>query len=133
MAPSKRPGRARTTHCSPFTSAASTKDGGATRGRRRPAAATGRPTSLIGPMPFRSPLLAAALGALVLAGCGAEDSALIPQADADRLTALVSEAGDASAAGDCERARRSVAEAERQLSGLPRKTDARLKANLNEW
>jgi hypothetical protein len=84
-------------------------------------------------MPFRSSLLAAGLGALVLAGCGSENTALIPQDDADQLTALVSEAGDATAAGECDRARGTVAEAERQLGGLPRKTDAALKANLREW
>ncbi|HKH16793.1 MAG TPA: hypothetical protein VKA57_04650 [Solirubrobacteraceae bacterium] len=82
---------------------------------------------------FRSPLLAAALGALALAGCGSENTALIPQDDADRLSALVGEAGDASAAGECDRAREAVDEAELQLSGLPRKTDKELKANLREW
>jgi hypothetical protein len=81
----------------------------------------------------RSPLLAAALGAFALAGCGSENPALIPQGDADQLTALVSEARDASDAGECDRARRAVAEAELQLSGLPRKTDKRLKANLKQW
>jgi outer membrane biosynthesis protein TonB len=81
----------------------------------------------------RSPLLAAALGALALAGCGSDDPALIPAADADQLTALVSEARDASAAGECDRARRAVSEAELQLSGLPRRTDKRLKANLRQW
>ena len=82
---------------------------------------------------FRSPLLAAALGALALAGCGSENTALIPQADADQLTALVREAGDASAAGECDRARNAVREAELRLSGLPRKTDKNLKANLKDW
>jgi hypothetical protein len=84
-------------------------------------------------MSYRSPLVAAAVGALVLAGCGSDNPALIPQGDADQLTALVSEARDASAAGECDRARRAVGEAERQLSGLPRKTDKRLKANLKQW
>jgi outer membrane biosynthesis protein TonB len=81
----------------------------------------------------RSPLLAAAVGALLLAGCGSENPELIPAQDADQLSALVSEARDASAAGECDRARRAVGEAERQLSGLPRKTDKRLKANLKDW
>ena len=45
-------------------------------------------------MRFRSPLIAAALGALALTGCGSENDALIPQQDADQLTALVSEAGE---------------------------------------
>lgn len=82
---------------------------------------------------FRSPLLAAAVGLLLLAGCGSDDQALIPQDDADQLTALVSEAGNASADGECDRARRAVREAELQLPGLPRKTDRRLKANLRDW
>src|SRR5215207_9382437 len=84
-------------------------------------------------MRFRSPLIAAALGALALTGCGSENDALIPQQDADQLTALVSEAGDASAAGECDRARQAVEEAELQLSGLPRRTAKRLKANLRDW
>jgi hypothetical protein len=83
---------------------------------------------------FRSPLLAAALGALALAGCGSDDeTALIPQDDADQLSALVSDAGDAAAAGECDRARRAVAEAEAELAGLPRRTDRQLKANLRDW
>ena len=81
----------------------------------------------------RSPFLAAALGALAFAGCGSDDPALIPSADADQLTALVVEARDASDAGECDRARRAVSEAELQLSGLPRRTDKRLKANLRQW
>ncbi len=82
---------------------------------------------------YRSPLLAAVLGVLALAGCGSDNAALIPQENADQLTTLVSEAGDASAAGECDRARRAVDEAELELSGLPRKTDKRLKANLRQW
>jgi hypothetical protein len=83
-------------------------------------------------MPFRSLLLAFGLSAL-LAGCGSDNSALIPEDDAGRLSALVSDAGDASAAGECDSAQRSVREAEQQLSGLPRKTDKALKDNLREW
>jgi|SRR5918994_6417267 outer membrane murein-binding lipoprotein Lpp len=83
---------------------------------------------------FRSPLLAAALGALALAGCGSDDeSALIPQANADQLSTLVAEAGDATAAGECDRARRAVSEAKAELAGLPRRTDRALKANLRDW
>ena len=83
---------------------------------------------------FRSPLLAAALGALALAGCGSDDDAtLIPQGDADQLSALVADAGDAAAAGECDRARRAVSEAEAELSGLPRRTDRALKENLRDW
>jgi outer membrane biosynthesis protein TonB len=82
----------------------------------------------------RSPLLAAALGALALAGCGSEDdAALIPQENADQLSAVVADAGDAAAAGECDRARRAVSEAEAELAGLPRSTDRQLKQNLREW
>src|SRR5215210_2375511 len=81
----------------------------------------------------RFPLLAAGLSALVLAGCGSKDAGLIPKAEADQLSTLVSEAGSASAAGQCDTARRSVREAEQQLSGLPRRTDKALKGNLRDW
>jgi hypothetical protein len=86
-------------------------------------------------MTYRSPLLAAALGALALAGCGSSDdeAALIPQQDADQLTALVTDAGEAAAAGECDRARRAVSEAEAELAGLPRRTDRALKRNLRDW
>jgi outer membrane biosynthesis protein TonB len=83
-------------------------------------------------MRFRSLLVAAGVSAL-LAGCGSENETLIPQSDADQLSSLVAEAGDASAAGECDAARRAVREAEQQLSGLPRRTDANLKENLRDW
>jgi hypothetical protein len=78
-------------------------------------------------------LLAAGLCAFALAGCGKENPKLIPQSDADRLTALVQQAGDSSGAGSCDAARRAVREAEQQLSGLPRKTSKALKANIRDW
>ena len=84
-------------------------------------------------MSLRSPLLAVGLGALLLAGCGSDDSALIPSGDAERLSALVVRARDAASAGQCDRARRTVGDAESQLSGLPRNTSRRLKQNLREW
>jgi hypothetical protein len=83
-------------------------------------------------MRFRSLLVAAGVSAL-LAGCGSENEKLIPQSDADQLSSLVAEAGDASAAGECDAARRAVRDAEQQLSGLPRRTDANLKENLRDW
>jgi hypothetical protein len=79
------------------------------------------------------PLLIAGLGAFVLAGCGAENDALIPPEDADRLSTLVADAGAASDAGECDTARRTVREAEQQLSALPSSTSRRLKRNLNDW
>src|SRR5918997_1378492 len=84
-------------------------------------------------MRLRSLLLAAVLSALVLAGCGSENDALIPPEDADTLSTLVGDAGASASAGDCDAARRSVREAERQLDALPRQTSRRLKANLRDW
>jgi outer membrane biosynthesis protein TonB len=84
-------------------------------------------------MPRRSLLLAAALGALALAGCGSENEKLIPSDRADELSALVAEARDASDAGRCDTAQRAVRDAERKLAGLPRATDKRLKQNLKGW
>jgi outer membrane biosynthesis protein TonB len=83
-------------------------------------------------MQFRSLLIAAGVSAL-LAGCGSENEKLIPQGDADQLSSLVAEAGDASAAGDCDAAQEAVRQAEQQISGLPRRTDKQLKANLRDW
>ncbi|MET0684712.1 MAG: hypothetical protein ABW060_05315 [Solirubrobacteraceae bacterium] len=83
---------------------------------------------------MRLPLLAIGLGVLVLAsGCGSENKALIPQANADQLVSLVQDAGSASASGDCDGARDSVQEAQLELNGLPRRTDADLKQNISEW
>ncbi len=82
---------------------------------------------------MRLPLIAIWLGALALAGCGDENRALIPQDRADQLLALVDEAGSASAAGECDAARRTVREAEVELNGLPRRTSAELKRNIADW
>jgi cell division septation protein DedD len=84
-------------------------------------------------MRLRSLLVAAALSALVLAGCGSENDALIPPGDADTLSALVADAGAASDAGECDAARRAVREAGQQIDALPRQTSRRLKANLRDW
>lgn len=82
---------------------------------------------------MRLPLFAIWLGALALAGCGGENRALIPQDRADQLVSLVEDAAAASASGDCDAARRTVREAELELNGLPRRTDAALKRNLADW
>src|SRR5215208_4616602 len=82
---------------------------------------------------MRLTLLAIWLGALALAGCGGDNRALIPQDQADRLAALVDEAGSASASGECDAARRAVREAQAELNELPRRTDGKLKQNLADW
>jgi hypothetical protein len=84
-------------------------------------------------MRLRSLLSAAGLSVALLAGCGSDNDTLLPQEDADRLSALVAEAGQASSTGECDAARRAVREAEQQLDGLPRKTSRELKRNLRDW
>jgi cell division septation protein DedD len=83
-------------------------------------------------MRFRPLLIAAGLSAL-LAGCGSENERLIPQDNADQLSALVADAGEQSAAGECDAASRTVRDAELQLDELPRRTSKQLKDNLSEW
>jgi hypothetical protein len=82
---------------------------------------------------LRSLLLVAGLSALLFAGCGSENDALIPPEDADTLSQLVADAGQAFDAGECDAARRAVRDAEQQLDALPRKTSKKLKSNLREW
>jgi hypothetical protein len=81
------------------------------------------------------PSLLAVLGvcALLAAGCGGENRALIPQRNAEQLTAYIDEVADANAAGQCDRASRAAGDAERELNGLPAATDKKLKRNLREW
>ena len=81
----------------------------------------------------RSVLLAAGVGVLVLAGCGAQDDTLIPQDKADQISALVADAGQASASGECDAAQRAARDAQQQVGALPRRTDKALKANLRDW
>ena len=81
------------------------------------------------------PSLLAVLGvcALLAVGCGGENRALIPQRNADQLTAFIDEAADANAAGECDSAARAAGDAERELNGLPTSTDKKLKRNLRDW
>jgi outer membrane biosynthesis protein TonB len=84
-------------------------------------------------MRFRSLFTGAVLAALLAAGCGRDNPELIPQQDADDLLALVQEAGQASADGECDAAREAVAEARRRVSELPRRVNKDLEDNLNAW
>ncbi|HWT22515.1 MAG TPA: hypothetical protein VN213_03320 [Solirubrobacteraceae bacterium] len=84
-------------------------------------------------MRFRPLLSGAVLAAVLAAGCGRENPALIPRQDADELIALVDEAGSATAAGECDAASDRVAEAKRRVSELPRRVDRDLEDNLRAW
>jgi outer membrane biosynthesis protein TonB len=84
-------------------------------------------------MRFRSLLPGAVLAALLAAGCGRDNPELIPRQDADDIIARVEQAGQASAAGECDQAREAVAGAENRVAELPRRVNRRLEDNLNEW
>lgn len=79
--------------------------------------------------------LLAVLGliALLAAGCGSENRALIPQHNAQQLTDLIDEADQANADGNCDTATSRVQAAQSELSGLPAATDRQLKRNLRQW
>src|SRR5438552_16226506 len=84
-------------------------------------------------MPRLALPLVAALAALVLAGCGAQNPRLIPQTRADALSTTVDKIQQACTAGDKVVAGAAVDAANQQVSTLPRKVDARLRANLRAW
>ncbi len=85
-------------------------------------------------MPRRAILgLALLLASFALGGCGSEDPKLIPQSRASQLTATVDEIGTACENNEIVKARAAVAEANRQVSELPRTLDSQLRENLRAW
>jgi hypothetical protein len=84
-------------------------------------------------MSRRAPLLALAAAAFLTAGCGQSNPKLIPQANADQLTASVDEITAACSSGDAQAVRDRVSQAENLVNELPRKTDSGLRSNLREW
>ena len=73
------------------------------------------------------------LAALLLAGCGQSNPALIPQSDADDLANTVDAVPGAVRSGDCEAARETVQQARGQVNDLPARVSDRLKRNLRQW
>jgi hypothetical protein len=80
-----------------------------------------------------APLLALTAAAVLAAGCGQSNPKLIPQANADQLTAAVDQITQACSDGDARAARDKVSEAEQLVSELPRRTDNALKQNIRDW
>jgi len=76
-----------------------------------------------------------ALAATVVAaaGCGSSNPKLIPQSNADQLTASVDAISSACSNGDAAAVHRKVSDAQNLVLELPRKTDSQLKANLRQW
>jgi hypothetical protein len=80
-----------------------------------------------------APLLALGAAALLFAGCGQSNPKLIPQSNADQLTASVDQIQEACSSGDAAAVHTKVEETKNLVSELPRKTDDGLQANLRSW
>jgi hypothetical protein len=81
----------------------------------------------------RSLALGLLLAAVPLAGCGSENPKLIPQSDAGALSSTVDEIAAACDDHDTTKAKTAVTAANQQVSELPRRVDAKLRRNLQEW
>jgi hypothetical protein len=84
-------------------------------------------------MSRRAAPLVALVAAALLAGCGQTNPKLIPQSDADQLTAAVDQIQEACTAGDAEKVHSLVSDAGHRVSELPRRTDRRLRRNIGDW
>jgi hypothetical protein len=80
-----------------------------------------------------APLVALAAAALLAAGCGQTNPKLIPQSNADQLTASVDQITEACSSGDAAAVHTKVSETENLVNELPRRTDRDLKTNLSDW
>jgi hypothetical protein len=77
--------------------------------------------------------LLAPLVILALAGCGQSNPELIPQSNADALTATADKIQAACDAADRTVARREIRNAEREIDALPSRVSADLRKNLQDW
>ena len=80
-----------------------------------------------------APLLALAAAALLAAGCGQTNPKLIPQSNADALTASVDRITQACSSGDAPAVHTQVDKTKALVNSLPRRVDNGLQTNLNEW
>lgn len=72
------------------------------------------------------------LAALLPAGCGRENPAMLSPSDASQLTATVDGVGDAVAEGECVEALARVQELRVQVTSLPARVSTRLRERLQE-
>lgn len=72
------------------------------------------------------------LAALVSAGCGGENPAMLTSADASRLTSTVDSIGNAVADGECVEALARVQELRVQVTSLPARVSTRLRERLQQ-
>src|SRR3954451_20599180 len=81
----------------------------------------------------RSLALGLLLTVIPLAGCGSDNPELIPQSRASALSSTVDEIASACDANDTAKAKAAVTAANQQVSELPRKVNAKLRKNLQDW
>src|SRR5919206_3114503 len=84
-------------------------------------------------MPRRCLALGLLVAAFPLAGCGSDNPELIPQTRADALTSTVDQISAACDDHDTAKAKAAVTAANQQVSELPRRVDAKLRKNLQDW
>jgi hypothetical protein len=73
------------------------------------------------------------VAALALSGCGQQNPKLIPQLNANALSATADKIASACTAGDRAQAEAAVVAARQQIEALPRKVDSRLRRRLTSW
>jgi hypothetical protein len=81
----------------------------------------------------RSLALGLLVAAIPLAGCGSDNPELIPQSRSDALSSTVDQIAQACDDGDAAKAKTAVTAAKQQVSELPRRVDAKLRKNLQDW
>ena len=78
-------------------------------------------------------LLLALVAAVLIAGCGQSNDALIPDDHATAMQDLVEQIDSACSDGNVPQARRAVQEIDAQINELPPATDRKLRRNLRSW
>jgi hypothetical protein len=73
------------------------------------------------------------IAALALSGCGQQNPKLIPQLNANALSATADRIAAACTAGNRAEAEAAVVAARQQIDALPRKVDNRLRRRLTSW
>jgi hypothetical protein len=81
----------------------------------------------------RATLAPALVAAVLLAGCGQTNTALIPEDRAQALLDTVDQVQSACDDGDTQEAQKAVADLSASVNELPRKVDGKLKRNLRAW
>jgi len=84
-------------------------------------------------MPRLPLLVLGLLAVLALTGCGQQNPKLIPQVNANALSASADKIASACSAGNQAEAEAAVVAARQQIEALPRRVDSRLRRRLTSW